>query len=98
MMGRFMTVMCTYFIYEVCINGLYSVFRSLMIEGEPIIDPYATVNQQFFDILIIVSLLIVVRPKVWPRFFHVAFLEDYEVLLENESMLPIVREYVMQQH
>jgi hypothetical protein len=54
-----------------------------------------TVHQQFFDVVLIVSLFIVVRPKVWPPYYTLAFLDDLQDLLENETMLPLVREYVL---
>ena len=61
-------------------------------------DPYITVNQQFFDVVFIVSLLIVVRPKVWPAYYSLAFLDDLQDLLENEENLPLVQQYVLQQN
>lgn len=78
--------MCSYFLYELLINGLLPTFVSLStsnVGGSDKINPYENVYKQFFDFTIITSLLVVFRPRVWPLYFEVGLVEEFNFVLDE---------------
>lgn len=78
-MTKYLWVAFIYFGYELMVNGLIPTFLTPTTNQD---DPYSSIVQQFFDMVIIASLLIIVRPREWPEFYEVAMLEDMGYLEE----------------
>jgi hypothetical protein len=92
MMNKFFLICCAYFFYELIINGLLPSFDNAETES---FDPYANVIQQFYDLIIITSLLVVFRPRKWPEYFRVglidaAFNEDNHREIEDRRIAPLL--------
>ena len=70
-MNHFTLIAWCYFLFELIVNGIVPAFQS---EQEQF-DPYTGVIQQFYDLTIIGSLLIIFRPREWPEYFSVGLLD-----------------------
>lgn len=91
MMNKFFFICCAYFFYELVINGLIPSFNTT----EDSFDPYANVIQQFYDLIIIMSLLIVFRPRKWPEYFRVglidaAFNDELDREVDDRRIAPLL--------
>ena len=78
-MNKYFFIAGLYFFYELVINGLIPTFES---ESDQF-DPYANVIQQFYDLAIIFSLLVVFRPREWPEYFNLGFDTSFLDLQDN---------------
>lgn len=78
-MSKYFIVAGCYFFYELIINGLIPTFNG---DSESF-NPFANVIQQFYDLFIIVCLLIVFRPRIWPEYFSLGFEAAYPDLLDQ---------------
>jgi hypothetical protein len=48
-------------------------------------------------LVIISAVLLVIRPREWPAFFDVGFLDNFEFLLQNDQMIPLLENYLLNQ-
>ena len=78
MMNRFTLVAVVYFFYELVVKGLVPTFNG---DSEQF-DPYSNVFQQVYDLFVILCLLVILRPRVWPEYFSLETI--YQRIYDNE--------------
>eukprot|EP00349_Pseudokeronopsis_sp_Brazil_P010958 CAMPEP_0202978098 /NCGR_PEP_ID=MMETSP1396-20130829/84641_1 /ASSEMBLY_ACC=CAM_ASM_000872 /TAXON_ID= /ORGANISM="Pseudokeronopsis sp., Strain Brazil" /LENGTH=314 /DNA_ID=CAMNT_0049716967 /DNA_START=630 /DNA_END=1574 /DNA_ORIENTATION=- len=87
MLSQFLVISSLYFVWEIVVNGLIPSFSM----NQNQFKPYQNVTQEYFDFIIICSILYVYRSRVWPEYFGVNLLEgqvnDLDALQEEESRI-----------
>lgn len=93
MMNKYFWIVNGYFLYELIVNGLIPTIMTNSDEFNPV----DNVMQQVYDLLIIVALLFVLRPRVWPEFFSVGLLDapfgeaDGNIEMEERRLAPLLQ-------
>ena len=79
MMKSYIKLMHFYFGYEIILNGLMPILLSIFDwsgQKDANMDAQPGLRQHFFDLIIVSSLLVIFRPRVWPPMFFVGIIDD----------------------
>ena len=82
-MKQFLVVALIYFFYELIVNGIYTSFKLLFnwsSSPDANLNPYPALWQHSFDLIFLIVLLAVLRPRHWPLFFNLGLLDEMEEL------------------
>ena len=98
-MNKFMVIAIAYFGFELIINGLIpsvelaakQTTRSSSSSSRSY-NPWEEVMQQYYDLCIIVAILLVYRPRYWPELFSVGLYDGEAADIAQANQL-IVDEY-----
>ena len=73
-MKRYMLAVLFYFFYEIVINGIIPLVSQILnwdtITQNINMDPKPALRQHLFDLVLIMAILAIFRPRNWPQFFH----------------------------
>jgi hypothetical protein len=79
MMKSYIKLMLFYFGYEIIYNGIMPILFNIFNwsgQNDANMDAQPGLRQHFFDMIIVSSLLVIFRPRVWPPMFGVGIIDD----------------------
>ena len=81
MMKGFIQVSRIYFIFEIVMHGVLPMIS--LLAGDLASDTVIALLHQSIEFLVIMSLLVMLRPRDWPEYFSLDIFENQELQSEN---------------